>query len=492
MQQSLSQSLSSYDATALAEAIATGKLSSMEVVRAHLELIERLNGKYNALVTLDRRRALRRAKEADEALARGECWGPLHGVPITVKDSFETEGLRTTAGFEALEKHVPEKDAAAVRKLKAAGAIVLGKTNCARLCCDIQTRNPLFGTTNNPYDVDRTCGGSSGGEAAAVALGMSPLGIGSDTGGSIRIPSSYCGVFGLKTSVGRISTEGLLPTLATARSRPDSLTVVGPIARSVRDLMLCYRVLADETAQEPAAPRRPRIFWSAGIGGLPVDDDVSELFAARMLALSKRNVDLVKVDAPEAVKDTAAAYIRLSMFEFAPKENNRKFHFLFWGAERFASLFRGGLKARYATLKAEQRARAARMAQFMGGCDAWVLPATPTVAFRHCRRGEPIPVTVEGRRQACSYFGASQGHAYPINLLGNPSVVLPLGYNREGLPIAIQVVGKPGEDMKLLAIASDLALHLGCHDLALGRDRASARRLARVRVPRMDEPLTVE
>jgi amidase len=492
MEEALAQSLTRYDATALAGAIAKRKLSSVEIVSAHLEVIDRLNGKYNAIVTLDREGALRRAREADEALARGETWGPLHGLPITVKDSIETEGLRTTAGFEKLSAYVPGKDAWIVSRMKRAGAIVLGKTNCARLCCDIQTSNQIFGQTNNPYDVERTSGGSSGGEAVAVALGMSPLGLGSDTGGSIRIPSSYCGVFGLKTSIGRISTQGLLPALETAEGRKDSLTAVGFIARSIRDLALCDRVLTGESWDDAPCPPRTRVFYSRALDGQPIDDDVAALLAAKISSLSGPNVEVVKVDPPDAALGAVWTYVRLSLFEFTPKENDRRLHCFFWCSEWIRSLFRGGVRASYAALKAEQEARRAGMARFMNGCDVWIVPATATAAFRHCKKSAMIPMTVEGRTQESSYFVTAQGHAFPFNLLGNPCVVLPLGHSKEGMPIAIQVVGKPGQDLQLLSIVSALAKNWGTQDLALSRNDATVRRLARVQRPRIEEAVTPE
>jgi amidase len=224
--------------------------------------------------------------------------------------------------------------------------------------------------------------------------------------------------------------------------------------------MLCYRILTDEPAQDEPHAQRPRIYCSNSIGSQPVDDEVSGLLATRLSALSEQDVDLVTVDSPGATGGLTWTYIKLSMFEFAPRENNRMFHFFFWCSERLRSLFRGGLRSSYAALKAEQKSRSGEMARFMEGCDGWILPATPTVAFRHRKRGTPIPLTARGRTQECAYFAASQGHAYPFNLLGNPCLVVPLGRNKEGLPVAAQVVGKPGQDMKLLSVASLLAAKL--------------------------------
>jgi len=453
----LAEQLKDYDASALAEAIQLRKLSAIDVVEAHFERIEKLNKKYNALVTLDKSRAIQRAKEADRDLAQGKLWGPLHGVPVTIKDSLQTAGLRTTVGYKDYSNFVPDDDAWVVKKLRDAGAIVIGKTNCSKLCGDIQTTNKIFGTTNNPWNVERTSGGSSGGEAAAVALGLSPLGIGSDTGGSIRVPASYCGVFGLKPSIGRIPRDGLLPLHSEGHARPDSLTVVGPMARSIRDLILCYQVLTDDWIRQADGSARPKIYWTHEFGARPIDDEVARVLDGAFSALVDCGVDLVKVEPPLAFEKVSLMYSRLHMFEFMPKESSRLVYYLFWFFESMRSILRGGVDNEYRRLKQAQSALSCEVEVFMNGCDCWALPATPSVAFRHQHMGLPIPLTLNGRIERQRYFGASAGLAYPFNLLGNPSVVIPLGRNKDGLPIAIQLVGKLGEDRKLLQSASYLA-----------------------------------
>ena len=216
-------------ARGLAEAIGRGEISSRELLDHYLARIERLNPALNAVVTVDPDGARRAADAADAAMARGEVAGPLHGVPMTIKDTFETAGMRTTCGFEPWDR-VPDRDAEAVRRLRAAGAVIFGKTNTPTFAGDWQTYNPIFGTTNNPWDATRTTGGSSGGSAAAVASGMTALELGSDIGGSIRVPSSWCGVCGHKSSWGIVSQRGHLPPPPGALSRAD-LAVVGPLAR---------------------------------------------------------------------------------------------------------------------------------------------------------------------------------------------------------------------------------------------------------------------
>jgi len=223
-------------AAQLAGIIRSREASSAEVLEDHLRQIREHNPALNAVVTLDEERALERAREADAALAQGEIWGPLHGVPVTIKDTFETAGLRTTASFKPLADYRPQTDATVVARLRAAGAIILAKTNMPELALDIQSVSPIFGRANNPWDLGRTPGGSTGGGAAAVAAGLSPLEVGSDIGGSIRIPSHFCGLFGFKPTENRVPESGHIPGLPGEPRTVRHMGVFGPLARSVEDL----------------------------------------------------------------------------------------------------------------------------------------------------------------------------------------------------------------------------------------------------------------
>ena len=229
--------------TQLAAAIRTGHVSATEVLEAHLAQIDTHNAALNAIVTIDTERAHERAREADEALARGQVWGPLHGVPFTLKDAHATAGMRTTTGFPPLADYVPQADSAVTARLKAAGGILLGKTNVAMMLADYQTTNPIFGRTNNPWNIERTPGGSSGGAAAALASGMTPFEIGTDLSASIRIPAHFCGVCGLKPTEQRVPLTGLIPGLPTPRS-VRIMSCIGPMARTVDDLALLYSIIA--------------------------------------------------------------------------------------------------------------------------------------------------------------------------------------------------------------------------------------------------------
>jgi len=226
-------------ATELAQLIRERQVSAIEVTEAFLAQIAEHNGRLNAIVFLDEARVRRRAQEADAALAAGQVRGPLHGVPTTVKDVYETAGMRTTSGHGPLADYVPQQDATIVARLRAAGAIILGKTNTSELASDMQTNSPPLGRANNPWDVGRTTGGSSGGEGAAVAAGLSPLGIGSDLAGSIRFPAHCCGVLGMKPTEYRVSGAGHIPPLPGAPRDLPHMCVFGPLARSVADLRLC-------------------------------------------------------------------------------------------------------------------------------------------------------------------------------------------------------------------------------------------------------------
>src|SRR5215831_4773917 len=228
--------------TQLAAAIRTREVSATEVLQAHLAQIARENPALNAVITLDGDGAEERAREADAALARGEIWGPLHGVPFTLKDAHSTAEMRTTTGFPPLD-HVPKVDSTVTARLKGAGGILLGKTNVAMMLADYQTTNPIFGRTNNPWNVERTPGGSSGGAAAALAAGMTPFEIGTDLSASIRIPAHFCGVCGLKPTEQRVPLTGLIPGLTTPRS-VRIMSCIGPMTRTVEDLALLYSIIA--------------------------------------------------------------------------------------------------------------------------------------------------------------------------------------------------------------------------------------------------------
>ena len=308
------------DATELAGRIQKKELSPVEVVEAHLERIEAVNPRLNAVVCLDDR-AMDRAREAEVALARGETWGPLHGVPFTTKDCFDTEGVKTTRGSKLFEDYVPSSDAVVVRRLKEAGGIFVGHTNMPEFAFWWETGNKVYGRTANPWNAHCTCGGSTGGEASAIAAGLSPLGMGTDVGGSIRQPSSFCGIVGLKPTHGRIPLTGQWPEVMLRYMH------VGPLARTVRDVALALSVLCGPDGMDPyALPMPPphvpnfdedlprlRVGWCPEGPFAPVAQEVQQVVAEAATALEELGCDVQPV-LLEAWNQWPAQEISISFF----------------------------------------------------------------------------------------------------------------------------------------------------------------------------------
>jgi amidase len=241
-------------ASQLAQMIRDRQVSAVEVLEAYLAQIATHNSKLNAICTLDEEKARVRANQADEALGRGENWGALHGMPVTIKDIFETAGLRTTAGYIPLKDYIPAQDATVVARLRSAGAIILGKTNTAELAGDFQSTNSLFPRVNNPWNLDCTPGGSSGGSAAAIAAGLSPLDIGNDFAGSTRQPAHFCGIYALKPTDRRISTLGMIPETPGMPYCLRQMITVGCFGRSIADLKLSFSIVAGADVNRPDVP----------------------------------------------------------------------------------------------------------------------------------------------------------------------------------------------------------------------------------------------
>lgn len=304
--------LVSLPAGGLADLIRSRRASSVEIVRAHLERIERVNPGLGAVVVAAAERALEEARAADRALARGRPVGRLHGVPVTIKDSFDTAGVISTWGTLGRARHVPAADASAVARLRAAGAILLGKTNTSELTMSYETENLLFGPTRNPYDLSRSPGGSSGGSAAAVAACLSPLDLGSDAAGSIRIPAHFCGVAGLKPTAGRVPRTG---HAISFRSHVEALIQVGPLARTVGDLALALALVSGPDGTDPAVPPvplgDPAAVRLAGLraavaSGSDLDPPTAETAAALAdagRALAEGGVEVREVEPPWAGRE---------------------------------------------------------------------------------------------------------------------------------------------------------------------------------------------
>ena len=468
-------------ATELVASLRSKELSSRELLDHYLERVERLNPELNAVVTLDAERARERAVELDERTARGDFAGPLHGLPMTVKDVFETEGVRTTSGAPELADHVPGHDAVVVERLKAAGAVIFGKTNTPLYGGDLQTYNDVFGTTNNPWDLTRTPGGSSGGAAVAMAVGLSALECGSDIGGSARNPAHFCGVYGHKTTHGIVSTLGHIPGPPGSRVEAD-LGVVGPIARSASDLDLALGVLAGPSPDrsiawrlELPAPRHERLADFRVAAWL--DDPHAPVDGSVRMILERVADDLraagVKVDdAARPVEDLAqvdAIYQRLLQGVMAGGLPQPVFDAM---VAQAASLGSDDDDARARMIRAiTQRKRdwnfadavrhkiRARWAEFFTRFDVLLAPAACTAAFPHDHRPfEQRTISVNGTEQPYFCHLSWAGLATAPLL---PATVAPAGRTTDGLPVGVQIVGPYLEDRTTIAFARLIADVIG-------------------------------
>lgn len=469
----------SWTAAALAKRIARRELRSVEALDAFLLSAEERNADLNALVTLDEEVARKRAGDADRALGGGTSAGPLHGVPITVKDCWETAGLRTTCGFPGFDEYVPREDATCVARLREAGAVVLGKTNPAMLAADWQTDNPVFGRTDHPEDPSLTPGGSSGGAAAAVSAGLSPLDLASDLGGSIRVPAHFCGVCGLKPTEHRVPSRGHIPDWHLPGREPDGLLrhmgTYGPIARSVADLRLCFSVIAGPDSREPEVAPLPvetdaavpaldslEVAWSTRFGPAPVSGETELLIAELATALDDAGCRVERIRPRldfERIWRTwgeiAAAELRAGMpLRLRSLLLARFLSMSDRSAAPRKGLLRGLGMGRVGHARAlSRRDRTVRdVDRVLAGRDAWLCPVSATPAFPHAKPGASI--SVDGAE--VPYVIATAAYTTPFNLSGHPVVVLPMGRSGDGLPIGVQVVGHRWADERLLDVAEAL------------------------------------
>lgn len=464
-------------ATELLAAIRRREIGCRELLACYRERIERLDGRVNAVVTLDER-ALDRAAAADAALARGETWGPLHGLPVTVKDSLCTAGLRTSAGAVELADHVPDADAEAVARLRAAGAVVFGKTNLPRFALDVQTYNELFGTTCNPWAPDRTPGGSSGGSAAALAAGLTALELGSDIGGSIRAPAHCCGVFGHKPSHGLVPLRGHIPPGPPDNLREYDMAVLGPLARSARDLDLALSVLAGPGRADAVAwrlrlppPRRSalreyRVAVWFDDPGAPIDDAVRAPMEHAVRLLGAAGATVATLAEPpvglaeherlaqqlmqgEICEDLPARlYAELLELASAPDPSDGSEH-LRWARDVTAR------KRDWNAADAQRQRLRVRWAELFDRFDAVLTPALAVPAFPHDHRpdGERV-VLINGEPRRYWELGRWPTLA---NVSRLPAAVAPIGMTADGLPVGIQVLGPYLEDRTAIDLAGRIA-----------------------------------
>lgn len=439
--------------------MASREVSPVEVMEAHLRRIEALNPGLNCIVTLAPD-ALERAREAEAMLMRKEIRGALHGVPFTVKDAIDTQGLRTTCGSALHARRVPTIDATSVTRLKAAGAIVLGKTNTAEMALTYEASNPLFGRTANPHDMRLTAGGSSGGEAAAISACLSPAGLGSDLMGSIRVPAHFCGIFGLKPTTGRVSSAGHTPPATGALSLG---AVVGPLARRVEDLSLLLHALtgldAAESVSAPLEQRAKRatelrgchVAWYASDAVSPVNQETATAVQSVARALDEAGL-IVREQRPPGVESGPRLWSGL--FARAALNYLRQ---AYEGQENLA-----GPDARFLLSAADAEAPAlddyleawnerdylrGELIRWMEETPLILAPVGASEAFEHGARKLLIG------EQPVSVFRAF-GYSQTFNVYGLPSVSVPAGRTRAGLPVGVQIIGRPFAEETVLAAAS--------------------------------------
>ncbi len=447
-------------ATQLARMYRTRKTSPLEVMQAVLARIEAANPTVNAVVTIAKVAALAQARSATRALKPGADLRPLHGIPISIKDLTPTKGIRTTWGSKIFEHHVPAEDALIIERLKAAGAIIFGKTNTPEFGAGANTFNAVFGATRNPWNPTLTCGGSSGGAGVALATGMGPIAQGSDLGGSLRIPAAFCGVVGFRT------TPGLVPSYPRELAW-DSLSVDGPMARTVADTALMLSAIAGPDDRAPMsyavdngsflrAVRSPtiagwHIAWTPDLNGLiPVDSGIADVAsqATRVFRSLGAKVSSASPDMRD-VNDIVLSTRGLSMVanhaEKLPQWREQMQAGLIWNIEQ-------GLKLTPEEIGRGERLRTAlwhRVRRFFEEYDLLILP---TVAVPPFPVEQAYPTTINGK--ALAHYTQWFFLTYAITLTGLPAISIPCGFTPDGLPVGLQIVGRRRQEAAVLAAAA--------------------------------------
>jgi len=460
-----SDSLCFLSAVELARMIRAKKVSAREVLAAHLKQIERVNPKVNAIVTLIAEQATEQAHLADEAQARGAALGPLHGLPVAHKDLQDTAGVRTTYGSRLFKDHVPVSDAIIVERQKRAGAIFVGKTNTPEFGFGSQTFNEVFGATRNPYDVTKTCGGSSGGAAVALACGMVALAGGSDMGGSLRNPAAFCNVVGLRPAPGRV------PALS-ANASWSPLSVQGPMARTVADVALFLSAIAGPDPRSPISIVEPgarfarpldrvfketRIAWAKDLGGIPFDPRVRRVVDAQRGVFEKLGCKIDEAEPDFRDADMIFKTLRAWLADSNYGESIRNHPDLFkdtihWEVDRGAKLT--GQQVSRAEAKRSALYQQTRM--FMEKYEYFILPVTQVPPFDVT---QPHVTEINGVKME-SYIDWMKSCWY-ISVVGNPAISVPCGFTPEGLPVGLQIVGRHQDEWGVLQLAHAFELATG-------------------------------
>lgn len=459
-------------ASELAARLARKDVSARDVMTAHLARIERVNPRVNAIVTLVAEQALAGAVKADEAIMRRDPIGVLHGLPVAHKDLVDTAGIRTTQGSPFYRDHVPSQDALIVTRIRAAGAITVGKTNTPEFGAGSQTFNTVFGATRNPYDVTKTCGGSSGGAATAVAARMLPIADGSDSGGSLRNPPAFCNVVGLRPSPGRVAGE------STSWS---PISVSGPIARTVADVALFLSAIAGpdprnplSIAEDPARFRAPldrdfkgvRVAWWRGLGGIPFEPEIRRVVNATRktfedlgCVVEEAEPDFSGVDDAFPVLRYASNYPRYApLVKQRPEWVKDTIKFEVAQAERVSGADIGRAMARQAHMYDQSR-------QFFERYQYFILPVTQVEPFDV---NTPYPTDIAGTKMT-TYIDWMRSCWY-VSMMSNPAISVPAGFSASGLPVGLQIVGRHRDEWSILQLAHafEQATHHGTRRPALG------------------------
>jgi amidase len=439
----------------LAARLARKQVSAREVMNAHLAQIERVNPKVNAIVTLVADQAMAGASKADEAIMRRDPVGVLHGLPVAHKDLVETAGIRTTWGSPFHRDHVPTHDALIVTRIRSAGAITVGKTNTPEFGAGSQTFNTIFGATRNPYDVTKTCGGSSGGAATAVAARMLPIADGSDAGGSLRNPPAFCNVVGLRPSPGRVASE------STSWS---PIAVSGPIARTVADVALFLSAIAGPDPrsplaihEDPARFRAPlgrdfkgvRIAWWRGLGGIPFEPEIRRVVNANRKVFEDLGCVVEDAEPDFTGIDGAFPMLRyaLNYPQYAPLVRERPdwvkdtIKFEVAQAERATASDVGGAQARQALMYDQSR-------QFFARYEYFILPVTQVEPFDV---NTPYPTEIAGTPMN-TYIDWMRACWY-VTMMSSPAISVPAGFSATGLPVGLQIVGRHRDEWSVLQLA---------------------------------------
>ncbi len=449
------------EAAELARLIRAREVSAEEAVAACLEQTGRTNPRVNAIVTLVPERAMRDARAADqrlaEAIAYGEDVGPLHGLPVAHKDLTPTREIRTTFGSPIYEDFLPEEDSLVVERLRRAGAITVGKTNTPEFGAGSQTYNEVFGETLNPYDTTKTCGGSSGGAAVALACGMVPIADGSDMGGSLRNPASFCNVVGFRPSLGRVPSW-------PSQAAWSQLSTEGPMARTVRDVALMLGAISGPDPRSPLAISEParglfrplerdfsgaRVAWSRDFGGLPVDPRVTAVLDGQRWVFEDIGC-LVEDDEPdftdtdEIFKTLRAWHFELRYGELLEQHRDRMKDTVVWNIEQGVRLSGPDVgRAERARTELYHRARV-----FMEDHEFLVAPVSQVPPFDVKQRY----VTEINGTEMDTYIDWMKS-CYYVTVTGLPAISVPCGFTPEGLPVGVQIVGRPRDDLGVLQFA---------------------------------------